>query len=143
MNRLLQSLIVTPTGSIRWDKLDQFISISSNADAVMQGDFQALKQAQGRSDLMKTYGARSTTTAATATTTIQLEEEETGEVSQEATLQILDYLLSDSGRFLREPLLNEIVETIDALGITAASVLSLVTNRIVPTPPEKPDKTRV
>ena len=64
-------------------------------------------------------------------------------MSQEAALQILDYLLSDSGRFLREPLLNEIVETIDALGITAASVLSLVTNRIIRAPPEKPDKTRV
>lgn len=35
MNRLLQSLIVTTEGRIRWDKLEQFISISANADAAV------------------------------------------------------------------------------------------------------------
>lgn len=35
MNRLLQSLIVTTEGRIRWEKLEQFISISGNADAAV------------------------------------------------------------------------------------------------------------
>lgn len=35
MNRLLQSLIVTTEGRIRWEKLEQFISISANADAAV------------------------------------------------------------------------------------------------------------
>ena len=43
MTKLLQSLIVTSDGRIRWDKLEQFISISANADAAVQGNFQALK----------------------------------------------------------------------------------------------------
>ena len=64
-------------------------------------------------------------------------------MSQEATMLIIDYLLSDNGRFLREPLLNEIVETIDSLGITAATIVSLLSNRVIPGPTEKPDKRRV
>ena len=64
-------------------------------------------------------------------------------MSPEATVQIIDYLLSENGRFLREPLLNEIVETVDSLGITAASFISILTNRIIPSPAEVPDKERI
>ena len=37
------------------DKLEQFLSIASNADLANKGDFSALKSAQDRSDLIKTY----------------------------------------------------------------------------------------
>ena len=64
-------------------------------------------------------------------------------MSPEATVQIVDYLLSENGRFLREPLLNEIVETVDSLGITAASFISILSNRIIPSPAEVPDRERI
>ena len=103
LTQLLSDVIVSPSGKIRWDKLEQFISISSNADRALEGNFAALKDAQDRSDLIKTYSG----TQAKSNFTF------------EATMQILDFLLSENGKFLREPLVNEIVDTLDALGLTA------------------------
>ena len=126
MQSLLRSVMISqPEGRIRWDKLEQFISISSNADAAMDGDFSALKRAQSRSDLVKAYSGGP---------------QEEFELSYDVALQVLNFLLSDSGRFLRDPLLDEMVETIDALGLTAASIGSYVTNGLLPAPPTKPSR---
>ena len=124
MQALLRSVMVTPAGRIRWDKLEQFISISSNADAAMGGDFSALKAAQSRSDLIKTYSGSM----------------ERVDLSLDVALQILSFLLSESGRFLREPLLDEVVETIDALGLTAASLAAYLSNGLVPRPQTPPNR---
>lgn len=121
---LLQSVMLTPAGRIRWEKLEQFISISSNADAAMGGDFSALKAAQSRSDLINTYAGNT----------------DRVDLSLDVALQILSFLLSDSGRFLREPLLDEVVETIDALGLTAASLAAYLSNGLLPRPQTKPNR---
>ena len=63
------------------------------------------------------------------------------EVTEELVLQILDFLLSSNGDFIREPLVDEIVDTLEALGLTAAQVLSLATG--LPGPSQKPDRARV
>jgi len=55
----------------------------------------------------------------------------------------VDYLLSDRGQYLREPLIRDIVEIIESLGSAAQSFLSLLTNRFIPVPDEKPNKERV
>ena len=95
------------------------------------------QEAQSRSDLMNAYSPGSA--ARRALSAVDTEDS----VSPEATVQIIDYLLSENGRFLREPLLNEIVETVDSLGITAASVISVLSNRIIPSPAEVPDRERI
>lgn len=128
MTSLLKSVLINPTdGTIRWEKLEQFISIASNADAAISGDFQALKKAQDRSDLAKLYAGK----------------QQEANVTFDVTLQIFDFLVSENGRFLFEPLINEIVETIEALGLTAVAITSIATSGLVPPPSEKPKKEKV
>jgi predicted unusual protein kinase regulating ubiquinone biosynthesis (AarF/ABC1/UbiB family) len=126
---LLKSILINPAdGSIRWDKLEQFISIASNADAAVAGDFSKLKVAQDRSDLIKTYSGIPQTE---------------GNFTFDVTLQIMDFILSEKGSFLLEPLVEEIVDTIDSLGLSAAALSSIATNGLLPAPNEKPDKKRI
>ena len=128
MTSLLKSVLINPgDGTIRWEKLEQFISIASNADAAISGDFQALKKAQDRSDLAKLYAGK----------------QQEANVTFDVTLQIFDFLVSENGRFLFEPLINEIVETIEALGLTAVAITSIATSGLVPPPSEKPKKEKV
>lgn len=70
------------TKRIRWNRLEQFVSISSNADRAISGDFSALKVAQERSDVIKAFKG----------------EQETQEITYEVSIQILDFLLSENGR---------------------------------------------
>jgi len=128
MQALLRAVMITPEGRIRWDKLEQFISISSNADAAVRGDFSALKSAQSRADLVKKYSGA---------------EEARVELTLEVALAVLDFILGEKGAFLREPLLDEVVDTIDALGLTAAGLASFLSSGLLPSPSVKPDRTRV
>ena len=117
MSGLLKSVLINQgDGSIRWEKLEQFISIASNADAAISGDFQALKKAQERSDLAKLYAGQ----------------QKQANVTLNVTLQIFDFLISENGRFLFDPLVNEIVETIEALGLTAMAITSIATSGLIP-----------
>lgn len=72
LTALLQDIIVTPSGNIRWDKLEQFISISSNADRALEGNFAALKVAQDRSDILKTYTGSQTKSNFTLEVSLQV-----------------------------------------------------------------------
>jgi predicted unusual protein kinase regulating ubiquinone biosynthesis (AarF/ABC1/UbiB family) len=127
MTTLLRAVLVDENERIRWDKLEEVLSVASTADAAIDGNFDALKQAQYRTDLAKKYAGKD----------IQ------GNFTFEVTLQIMDFLLSEKGEFLLNPLVNEIVETIDALGLTALTVSSLITNGLIPRPDEKIDRSRV
>jgi predicted unusual protein kinase regulating ubiquinone biosynthesis (AarF/ABC1/UbiB family) len=98
LQSLLRSVLLDSSGKIRWNKLEQFLSIASNADLATKGNFNALKRAQDRSDPVRTY------------TDTQIK----SNFTTDATLQIIDFLTSDNGKFLREPLVDEVV---DALGI--------------------------
>jgi hypothetical protein len=93
----------------------------------MAGDFSALKVAQQRSDVVRAFNNQ------------QMQ----SNYSFEVTSKILDFLVSDNGRFLRDPLVEEIVETIDALGLTSLSLLSLGSRGILPLPSIAPDRERV
>ena len=128
MTGLLKSVLInSDNGSIKWEKLEQFISIAGNADAAMTGDFQALKKAQDRSDLIKLYSKK------------QVQ----ANMTYDVTIQIFDFLISENGKFLFDPLINEIVETIEALGLSAQAVSSLLTSGLIPAPTEKPDRKKV
>jgi len=127
MGKLLRSILLTQDGHINWAQLEQFVSISSKADAAMGGDFKALQGAQARSDIGKIYQNKA----------------EGEDLTLDVASQILDYLLSDRGAFLREPLVTDVADALDALGLTAQSLLSLATNRLVPAPSQKPDRAKV
>ncbi len=152
MNNLLSSIMIDKDKQrIRWDKLEQFVSISSYADRALQGDFTALKSAQSRADLIKTYSKQDKSADTPSKTTRRLLQDQGKEpldedsvpLTQELVLTILDFLLSPNGRFIREPLIAEAVETVDALGLTAASLGSVLTNGLLPRPLEVPDQDRV
>lgn len=126
--KLLRSIVINPDdGKIRWDKLEQVLSISSNADSAMQGDFNALKQAQVRSDLTLTYS----------------NQQVSSNYTMDVILTIVDFLLSENGQVIREPLINEIVDSLDAMGLTIASFASVATNGFIPKPRDKPDKEKI
>lgn len=127
LKELLQTVILTDEGRIRWDRLEQFVSIAGSADKAIQGDFDALKSAQDRSDIIKAFRGQ----------------QQTSNFTMEVSLSILDFLVSENGKFLREPLVEEIVETVDALGLTSARIVSLSTSGLIPAPSDLPDKERV
>ena len=61
----------------------------------------------------------------------------------DAVIIIMDFLLSDNGKFLREPLINEIVDSLDNLGLTTATIISVMSYNILPLPTEKPDREKM
>ena len=57
MNNLLSSIMIDKdTQRIKWDVVEQFVSISSYADKALEGDYEAFKTAQSRADFIKAYG---------------------------------------------------------------------------------------
>jgi len=150
MQALLKSVMVSPQGRIRWDKVEQFVSIASNADAAMAGNFSALKTAQARTDLVKTYASgvanKPSTLAGGGSSSSGSNQEDSNsltEITVEVATTVLDFLLSAKGAFLREPLVDEIVETLDSIGLSAASLASYLSNGLVPRPDARPDRERV
>lgn len=76
----------------------------------------------------------------TKTITSAMTVEETNRENLQVLSQLLDYLLSDYGKYLREPLIDEIIDLINNIGGTSQNLLSLLTNRIIPpasTPPNR------
>jgi hypothetical protein len=51
--------------------------------------------------------------------------------------------LSDNGAFLREPLTNELVDTVDSLQLTALGTMSFITGGLLHPPKEYPDRKKV
>lgn len=127
MTRLLRSVLIDQEGRIRWAKLEQFLSIASNADSAINGNFAALKRAQSRSDFLNTF----------------TENQEDSNFTADTIIQILNFLDSENGQFIREPLVNEIVDGLDNLGLTVATLASILTNEVIPAPSEKPDREKI
>jgi len=128
MTRLLRSVLIdSTTGRIRWNKLEQFLSIASNADSAINGNFAALKRAQSRSDFLNTFK----------------DNQEDSNFTADTVIQILNFLDSENGQFIREPLVTEIVDGLDNLGLTVATLASILTNDIIPAPSEKPDREKL
>ena len=154
MSALLKRVLLTEDNHINWRQLEQFISISSKADsAILKGNYSESKKAGGQLDLSRMPSSRSASITPTVLTrasssssgssSSSSSSDKTEGVSLQIAIQIVDYLLSDRGQYLREPLIRDIVEIIESLGSAAQSFLSLLTNRFVPVPDEKPNKERV
>ena len=154
MSALLKRVLLTEDNHINWRQLEQFISISSKADsAILKGNYSESKKAGGQLDLSRMPSSRSASITPTVLTrasssssgssSSSSSSDKTEGVSLQIAIQIVDYLLSDRGQYLREPLIRDIVEIIESLGSAAQSFLSLLTNRFIPVPDEKPNKERV
>jgi predicted unusual protein kinase regulating ubiquinone biosynthesis (AarF/ABC1/UbiB family) len=75
---LLSAIILSPDKKIRWDKLEKFLSIASSADDALAGDFEALKDAQEKSDLIRTYSGST---------------QQQSNVTVDVTVRVMDFLL--------------------------------------------------
>ena len=132
MTKLLKSVLLDHNGRIRWDKLEELVSITSKANAALEsGNFNVLKNADERPDVGNRFGAGAAAPAAAVHVTVDV------------AMQIMEYLFSERAAFLLQPLIADIADTIDALGLTAHAASSLVTNGLIPGPGEKPDRERV
>jgi predicted unusual protein kinase regulating ubiquinone biosynthesis (AarF/ABC1/UbiB family) len=92
MRDLLRRVLIRPNGRIDWKRLEQLLTISR---AVRSRDYAELKKAQDRSDIRKSL----------------LGEQEETTVTLDLALQVVNFLLSDTGAFLREALINELVRS--------------------------------
>lgn len=69
--------------------------------------------------------------------------QDSNKLSVELIIQMIDFLLSGSGEFLREPLVNEIVEVVDSIGLTLYSFMSLSSFGLFPRSDVKPNRDRI
>lgn len=156
MNRFLRMILLDEKNHIRWERLEQFLTISKSADDAMKGDFQALKDAQEKADIMKQFQQLQSSSSSTqnqrtsslgpssqAQTAQSTTKKADDRFTVEVVSQVVDYLLSDRGSFLREPLIEEIVDTVESLGITVHSMFSIMSNRLIPAPEQRPDREKV
>eukprot|EP00611_Tribonema_gayanum_P026650 TRINITY_DN639_c0_g1_i4.p1 TRINITY_DN639_c0_g1~~TRINITY_DN639_c0_g1_i4.p1 ORF type:complete len:233 (+),score=45.92 TRINITY_DN639_c0_g1_i4:396-1094(+) len=94
--------------------------------------FDDLRRAQKRSDLRVKVGL----------TGAQVEEIPS-EVTLDLTLAILDFILSENGRFLREPLIDELLDTVDSIGGLAVEYASANSRGLISAPQSAPDRERL
>ena len=113
-------MLLDDENRIKWDKLEELVSIASNAGAALASDdFTALKRAQDQSDLIKRfsknsadkYGISRTGTLATpsgARASQGGSDDASSDVSFDMIVLVMDYLLSEPGSFLLAPLIADI-----------------------------------
>ena len=143
MQSLLRTIMVSPEGRIRWDRVEQFVSIAANADAAAAGDFSRLQTAQDRSDPRLAWRQGDPENKNNNNKNKNKNESDSDKLNLDVVTAVLDFLLSSKGAFLREPLVEEFVDTLDAIGLSAASLASYLSNGWLPRPDSRPDRARV
>ncbi|CAM9926003.1 unnamed protein product [Ascophyllum nodosum] len=119
MVSLMKSTLITTEGTIAWRRLEQLVTISGAAKvATTKQEFQELKAAQAKSDVQKKFAGGLG--------------EVDPEVNLDLTISVLSFLLSDNGLFLREPLINELLDTMDELGAASYNLASSATLGLLP-----------
>jgi hypothetical protein len=121
MRSLIQRTLLTDDGKIEWQRLEELVSIASAATVVDSEEaFTELKVAQSRSDLRKKAGFGDPISTVPE-----------GAITFDVTLGVLDFVLSENGRFLREPLINDLLDTMDSLGVAVVNFASLRTGGLI------------
>ena len=134
---LRRALVNDDTGGLYWERLEQLISIAAAAgdgygSAGDAGREDQLKAAQRRADLNRKY-AQSGANA----------DEEDVDNSVDGILRILQWLLSDSGAFLRRPLVKDAADAVDSALLAAGNAASALTLGLLPRPGQQPDRERL
>jgi len=146
LRKLLERTLVKPQGGLRWSRLEQLVSIAAAARSSLE-DPDALRGAQQRSDLIKKYGGASAEAGpsgkAKAEEARASQEDLLDGLSIDGIVRIVEWLLSDKGAFLRRPLVQDIVDTLDSLSLAAGNALNLASLGLLPRPGEQPDRERL
>ncbi|KAG5188491.1 ABC1 family protein [Tribonema minus] len=133
MRSLMKATLLDRQGKIKWRRLEELVSIAGAAKvADTDTQFDDLRRAQKRSDLRVKVGL----------TGAQVEEIPS-EVTLDLTLAILDFILSENGRFLREPLIDELLDTVDSIGGLAVEYASANSRGLISAPQSAPDRERL
>ena len=126
-------MLIDDENRIKWDKLEELISIASNAGAALAtDDFSALKRAQEQSDLVMRFNrnsvdkngiSRTRFSSRSAASTLAIPERVQGgssdassssDMSFDMIVLVMDYLLSEQGSFLLDPLITDIAGIVGA-----------------------------
>jgi len=134
LKNLMQRVLITEDNKIYWARLEQLLSISRSTSS---GNFQDLKKAQEMSDLRRTFGVEG------APKVKEDEEDDKAKVNIELAGEVLDFLVSENGGFLREPLINELVDTADSVGLAGLNMASIASGGLLPRSPYTPDRARL
>lgn len=143
LTRLLRRILLDEkTGRIRWSKLEKLLSVSQKAErALTEGDFAALQDAQTQSDVLRAFGhqrrdeadpARSTSRSRMNSGDSSSANDAGVTIDLEMATLMLNYLSSDAGSYLREPLYEEVLATLETLARTTQQSLSVLTRGLVP-----------
>ncbi|CAM9610565.1 unnamed protein product, partial [Discosporangium mesarthrocarpum] len=130
MVALMKATLITPEGTVAWRRVEQMVTIASAAKiAGTKEEFKELKEAQAKSDLREKFSNGM------------------GEVDPEITLdlgvRVLSFLLSDNGRYLRDPLIRELLDTMDELSIASVNLASVATRGLVPRSKDASDSAKL
>ena len=112
-------MLLDDKNKIKWDKLEELVSISSTANsALTSNDFAALKRGQEQSDLVKRFNknAADRSSGKTSASSLAISDGErtqggndaSSDVSFDMIVLVMDYLLSEQGSFLLAPLIADI-----------------------------------
>eukprot|EP00904_Undaria_pinnatifida_P008595 jgi/Undpi1/4866/HiC_scaffold_19.g08219.m1 len=116
---LMKATLITPEGNIAWRRLEQLVTISGAAKVVTtKKEFEELKAAQAKSDIREKFAGGLG--------------EVDPEVNLDLTISVLTFLLSDNALFLREPLINELLDTMDELSAASYNFASAATRGLLP-----------
>eukprot|EP00752_Nemacystus_decipiens_P012504 g11075.t1 len=120
MVALMKATLINDEGSIAWRRLEQLVTISGAAKvATTKEEFQQLKAAQAKSDIREKF----------ATSGLG---DVDPEVDLDLTIAVLSFLLSDNALFLRDALINELLDTMDELSAASYNFASAATRGLLP-----------
>ncbi|CAN0007023.1 unnamed protein product, partial [Laminaria digitata] len=127
---LMKATLITPEGSIAWRRLEQLVTISGAAKvATTRQEFEELKAAQAKSDIREKFAGGLG--------------EVDPEVNLDLTISVLSFLLSDNALFLREPLINELLDTMDEFNAASYNFASAATRGLLPKSKEESTQTKL
>ncbi|CAM9507589.1 unnamed protein product [Ectocarpus fasciculatus] len=120
MVALMKATLINAEGTIAWRRLEQLVTISGAAKvATTKEEFQQLKAAQAKSDIREKF----------ATSGLG---DVDPEVNLDLTISVLSFLLSDNALFLRDALIDELLDTMDEFSAASYNFASSATRGLLP-----------
>ncbi|CAN0324917.1 unnamed protein product [Pylaiella littoralis] len=120
MVALMKATLINSEGNIAWRRLEQLVTISGAAKvATTKEEFEALKAAQAKSDIREKFANSGLGDV-------------DPEVNLDLTIAVLTFLLSDNALFLRDALIDELLDTVDEFSAASYNFASAATRGLLP-----------
>lgn len=126
---LLKRVMLTPDNRIDWVSLERLVSIAR--DAKDTSDTASLSRATRRAELAPVLFSQWSDDKSSATE---------ARFGSDAVAALLDFVLSDDGAFLREPLIEECADVLESAWLASLNAASLLTGSLLPRPSKQPDR---